>query len=300
MKFRLKRWKQLLLAGLSVAIVSAAVVWILWSLSGPASSSLPPPGPHKAGDVWIADLGGKTTMAMIWCPPGKFLMGSPATDKNRFSDETQHEVTLTQGFWLGQAEATQEQWQAVMGSNPSGFPKKVVVKKKFLRWEVPVWRSDFLVSRWRLPVEQVSWEDCQEFCKKAGPGFRLPTEGEWEYACRAGSCGSYAGSGILDEMGWYKANSNMKTHEVAKKIPNAWGLYDMHGNVSEWCQDCLDDYPTESVIDPKGPDYNGVAIFRGGSWNGGYRGCRSSCRSCLPCLHKGEDIGFRMVFMPNN
>lgn len=274
----------------------------LHSFSASRGTATPPPGPHRAGDLWIADLGGRTTVAMVWCPPGKFLMGSPRSEKNWNPYESQHEVTLTQGFWLGRTEVTQEQWRTVLGNNPSEFPRKQVIRKRLWNWEVPVWRADFLSRRWRLPVEQVSWEDAQGFCKQAGPGFRLPTEAEWEYACRSGNAGPVAGTGVLDEMGWYQGNSGGKTHEVGQKFPNAWGLADMHGNVREWCQDegghySFLDFPLAPVTDPIGPLLLGKHwhVHRGGSCASSSNDCRSSNRD----EHCGRSLclyGLRLAF----
>ena len=242
----------------------------------------------------MADLGGKTTMAMVWCPPGKFLMGSPASESDRFSEETQHEVTLTQGFWLGKTEVTQAQWKAVMRTNPAYFPRKEIVRWKVLKWQVPVWRKDFLISRWSLPVEQVSWDDCQEFCRKVGGGLRLPTEAEWEYACRASAPGPFAGTGVLKEMGWYDGNSGGRTHPTGSKKPNAWGLYDMHGNVWEWCQDYGGDYPG-AVTDPAGPAAGDVRAIRGGGWGGPPRSCRSADRDGDEPGNRSFNLGLRVV-----
>lgn len=295
-----------------LAVASAFVAWMLVPTSPKLGTASPPPGPHQAGDLWLADLGGRTTVAMVWCPPGKFLMGSPVTEKGREPielNETQHEVTLTRGFWIGQTEVTQEQWQAVMGNNPSEFPSKRVVTKRFLRWEIPVWRRDFLVSRQRLPVENVGWNDCQDFCRKAGSNFRLPTEAQWEYACRAGwnsplSQGPVAGSGVLDEMAWYSRNGERKTHKVGLKRPNAWGLYDMYGNVAEWCQDKYGgyngDYPEGPAVDPIGrcdPFVGNARVFRGGSWVDSAAYCRSANRYGDDCPEQGFDKrGFRLAF----
>ena len=290
----MKKW-MIILSVLAAALLLPLMLAVFWPQ--PKGTTTPPPGPHKAGDVWLASLSdGKTTMEMVWCPPGKFLMGSPALEAGCEPTETQHEVILTQGFWIGKTEVTQVQWSAVMGTSPSWFPRKEIVRWKVLKWQVPVWRKDFLVNRWSLPVEQVSWDDCQEFCRKTGLGARLPTEAEWEYACRAGSTGPFAGTGVLDEMGWYDGNSGGKTHPVGKKKSNTWGLHDMHGNVWEWCQDWYGgDYPAGTATDPTGPAAGGHRAVRGGIWRSQSGGCRSAFRSGFaPNFHR-EYMGFRVV-----
>ncbi len=218
---------------------------------------------------------------------GSFTMGSPESEDGRENDETQHRVTLTKGYWLGETEVTQGQWKSVMGSNPSYF------------------KGD------NRPVENVSWDDCQEFIRKVnaeaerqfGGEARLPTEAEWEYACRAGSTGAYAGTGDLDSMGWYGGNSGSKTHPVGQKRPNAWGFYDMHGNVWEWCNDWYGSYPSGSVTDPAGAASGDLRVLRGGGWNDGARYCRSAFRLgnfpadryWLDPGDRGGDIGFRLA-----
>ena len=292
----MKKWLSILLV-VAMALLVPILVVILWPQ--PKGTATPPPGPHKAGDVWLASLGGKTTMAMVWCPPGKFLMGSPVSEPDRQpieANETQHEVTLTKGFWLGKYEVTQAQWLAVMRTNPAYFPPKDVVRWKVWKWQVPVWRQDFLASRWQLPVEQVSWDDCQEFCKKAGLGFRLPTEAEWEYACRAGASGPYAGTGVLNETGWYDGNSGGKTHPAGSKKPNAWGLCDMHGNVWEWCQDYYGgDYPSSAATDPTGPSAGADRAIRSGCCGSPPKRCRSANRREGEPNSWSEYLGFRVV-----
>jgi formylglycine-generating enzyme required for sulfatase activity len=291
----MKKWTIILLL-VSVALLLPLLMAIFWPT--PQGTPTPPQGSHKAGDIWLADLGGKTTMAMVWCPPGKFMMGSPATEKDRSDDETQHEVTLTSGLWLGKYEVTQGQWSAVMGTTPSYFPPPKVVRWKLWKWQVPIWRQDFLVNRRSLPVEAVSWGDCQEFCRKAGSGFRLPTEAEWEYACRAGSTGPFAGTGVLYDMGWYVGNSGGKTHPVGRKQTNAWGLYDMHGNVWEWCQDWYDESPASAATDPVGPAAGANRVIRGGSWNYFASDCRSARRNRGGPCFGSSSLGVRVARVP--
>ncbi len=202
-------------------------------------------------------------MEMVYIPAGTFLMGTPIdflpsqTERGYLAKfEKPHRVTLTRGFYMGRTEVTQAQWEQVMGYNPSLFKNMGP----------------------EAPVETVSWDDCQAFCQKAGGGLRLPTEAEWEYACRAGTEGRYAGE--LEEMGWYLGNSDGTTHPVGTKKPNAWGLYDMHGNVREWCQDVhVLEYPDEAATDPTGPAKEGEnRIVRGGSWADYAFFCRSAVR----------------------
>lgn len=201
-----------------------------------------------AGTFTTADLGGGVAMDLVWIPPGTFTMGSPASEGGRDSDETLHQVTLTRGFWMGATEVTQAQWEAVMGTNPSNFTGA------------------------NRPVEQVAWGDCVEFCRRVsqrtGQTFDLPTEAEWEYACRAGTPTAYSFGNSESELGsyaWYDANSNDETHDVRQKRENAWGLYDMHGNVFEWCTDWYGEYPIGAVRDPTGPASGESRVVRGGS-----------------------------------
>jgi formylglycine-generating enzyme required for sulfatase activity len=219
--------------------------------------------------------------------PGTFPMGSPEDEAGRSSDEIMHEVTLTKGFYMLKTPVTQGQWKAVTGNNPSSFPDG----------------GD------NCPIENVSWNECQEFIRMLNAGkediYRLPTEAEWEYACRAGSSTSLcngeiselysAHDPILNEVGWYCGNSGRKSRPVAQKSPNAWGLHDMHGNVSEWCQDWYGEYGPDSQTDPCGPKSASGKVVRGGSWLSNAKNCRSASRfSWLP--DSGiEFIGFRLV-----
>ena len=291
-----KLWLRLILG---VILLATAVLLAEWFCRPPKGTLSPPPGPHQAGDVWMADLGGKTTMAMVWCPPGKFMMGSPVTKvvhEAWANDEPLHEVTLSQGFWLGKYEGTQAQWWAVMGTRPSCFPQKKTIHWRLWRWQIPIWQKNFGVSHRQLPVEKITWDECQEFCRKAGFGFRLPRETEWEYGCRAGSAGLFAGTGVLNDMGWFNGNTAIKTHPVGQKKPNAWGLYDMHGNVNEWCQDWYGNYSTETLIDPVGPASGKWRVFRGGCLGYLAVDCQSASRNSGEPDIRDEYIGFRVVF----
>ena len=215
----------------------------------------------------------------VWCPPGQFMMGSPTSERGRDSDEVQHEVVLTRGFFLSETECTQGQWEAVMGGNPSYF--------KGTEW----------------PVEEVSWEEAVEYCRKLtakqraegiladGWEWRLPTEAEWEYAARAGTTGARYGK--LDTIAWRDGNSGIQTHPVKQKTANAWGLYDMIGNVWEWCSDWYGGYPTGSVTDPTGPSSGSFRVRRGGSWLGGDWLARSALRSSIVPGDRYDNLGFR-------
>ncbi len=225
----------------------------------------------KPGERLVKTVNG-VEFAFRWCPAGSFQMGSESGNSD---EKPVHEVTLTRGFWLLETEVTQAQWQAVMGNNPSYFHGN------------------------NLPVECVSWEDCKEFCTKLssqGLNVSLPTEAQWEYACRAGTTGAYAGN--LDEMAWYDDNSGSTTHEVGQKKPNAWGLYDMHGNVYEWCSDWWDSYSESPASDPTGPSSGTLRVFRGGSWNNDAQYCRSANRNGNTPTNRSRNIGFRPVFLP--
>ncbi len=210
---------------------------------------------------------------MVSIPAGEFQMGG---DKYAF-EKPVHRVVISEPFYMGKYEVTQAQWESVMGNNPSYFKGQ------------------------DLPVEQVSWNDCQEFIRKLnaqGDGYiyRLPTEAEWEYACRAGTTGDYAGN--LDAMGWYKDNSGSKTHPVGQKQANSWGLYDMHGNVWEWCQDWEGAYPSKSVTDPTGPSSGSARVLRGGSWYDTAAACRSAYRFNYWPGDRYYSLGFRLVRIP--
>ena len=225
----------------------------------------------KAGDRIVKYING-VEFAFRWCPPGKFMMGSPENEKGREDREKLHEVTLTKGFWMMETEVTQKQWKAIMGNNWNKF------------------QGD------DLPVETVTWDNCQEFCKictMLGWPVQLPTEAQWEYACRAGSTEEYADE--LNEIAWYDSNSGARTHSVGTKKPNSWGLYDMQGNVCEWCADWYGNYPSGSVTDPTGPSEGSYRIGRGGCWNFLSSKCRSASRAFSSHDDRFSDLGFRCI-----
>jgi hypothetical protein len=235
----------------------------------------------------LLELAHGVVIRLCWIPPGRFLMGSADDESERWSNEgPQHWVTLSHGYWLADAPCTQAEWQAVMGTEPSYFKG-----------------SD-------LPVEQVSWEECQEFCERIRSRFpeldvRLPTEAEWEYACRAGTTSAYNdGSACtepegkdpaLEKLGWFDENSDGKTYPVRKKKANQWGLYDMHGNVREWCEDWYGDYNADDQVDPAGSASGRVRALRGGSWRDQAISCHSADRSGLDPRDCDKVLGFRLA-----
>jgi len=235
------------------------------------------PAAPRPGHVIANALG----MKLAYCPPGEFVMGSPFDEARRENDEARHRVRIGRGFYLGVTEVTQAQWRAVTG-RPRGEPKG----------------DD-------LPVNKVSWSRAVAFCRtlgeKDGRAYRLPTEAEWEYACRAAAASAYAGTGRLDEMGWHMDNSGDEPHPVARKKPNAWGLYDMHGNVAEWCADFYGrDCPTGPVTDPAGPPEGKARVVRGGSFGHFARACRSAARASYNPAYGLDRVGLRVVMEDPN
>ena len=255
----------------------------------------------KWGDEFIIPNSNGVKINFKKVPAGKFTMGSPSSESGRDNDEgPRHEVTLTNDYMMGTYEVTQEQWEAVMGNNPSYH------------------KGD------KLPVEKVSWYDAVEFCNKLSElvgrdpvyningtsttcdftknGFRLPTEAEWEYAARGGGLDNYkvySGSNNLSEVGWYGSNSFEKTHTIGQKEPNKLGIYDMSGNVFEWCWDWYDSsyYSVSPDTEPIGPSSGSLCVIRGGSWYGDSKYCRSADRGGgSPSGSSYINIGFRLVY----
>lgn len=268
-------------------------------------------GQHRRFGPFIEFTLDGVTQRMRWIRPGRFLMGSPEDEPGRFDNEgPQHQVTISQGFWLADTPCTQALWLAVMGSNPSRFQSP------------------------DRPVENVSWTEVQDFLDRVNqriPGLvlALPTEAQWEYACRAGTeTALYTGpieilgennAPALDAIAWYGGNSGVEfdldpsqgenseawpekqyphqyagTRSVAGKRPNPWGLYDMLGNVWEWCQDGFRIYRTEPEVDPVGPlDAGAIRVVRGGSWSYSARRARSAYRLAFPPEDRSSLLGFR-------
>ena len=237
----------------------------------------------KPQTVTVENNGMNVSFKMMPVEAGTFTMG--ATDEQENPDEDEkpaHLVTLTEDYYIGETEVTQELWEAVMGSNPSSSKGKT------------------------LPVEQVAWVDCQQFINKlnelTGKTFRLPTEAEWEYAARGGNKSKgyqYSGSNNIDAVAWYEENSRGgKFHPVKTKKANELGIYDMSGNVYEWCQDRFDRYSSSSQTNPTGPAAGSERVFRGGGWGSQTKYCRLSFRNYQSPGTIRDDLGLRLVLVP--
>ena len=225
----------------------------------------------ESGFPWhVQDIG--TGIEMLLVPAGTFQMGASPGDEEASTDESpSHQVTLTQAFYIGKTEVTQAQWQKIMKSNPSSF-------------------SGFSDSPSR-PVEQVSWNMIQGF--NTATGLRLPTEAEWEFACRAGT--TTARYGVLGDIAWYIGNASSTTHPVATKLPNALGLYDMIGNVQEWCEDWYGSFEIASVTNPTGPTTGSNRLLRGGNWGNLSNFYRASFRNKISPNYIDHGHGFRVA-----
>jgi formylglycine-generating enzyme required for sulfatase activity len=232
----------------------------------------------KPGKAEVIELGKGVRLEMVLVPAGKFKMGSPKKEKDRSDDETQHEVTLTKPFYLGKYEVTQEQWESVMGDNPSSTKGA------------------------KLPVTDVSWDDCQEFIKKLNAktngGYRLPTEAEWEFACRAGTSTAYSYGDSLTKSDANIDNGAGSIKAVGSYKANVFGLHDMHGNVFEYCNDWKADYPAGAVTDPKGPAKGEYRVLRGGSFDFNVSAARSSFRIINSPSLRFIFYGFRLARTP--
>ena len=217
----------------------------------------------------------------VWITAGAFEMGSPPEESNRDSDEVLHSVRIRPGFWMSDHETTQGEFESVMERNPSYFEGTT------------------------LPVDTVTWAEAMEYCQRltekegaegrigAGWVYRLPTEAEWEYAYRAGTTG--ATPGVVDAMAWTANNSENRTHDVRTKQANDWGLYDMGGNVWEWCADWYGDYPTEEITNPLGAVEGSSRVVRGGSWFFDDEDCRAAFRRCFVPGFRFYALGFRPI-----
>lgn len=291
---------------------------------------------EKAGDLRVLEING-VSYRFRWCPAGSFMMGSPQEEQEEairpykelldevkksgedeywhealeaiiasIAGETQHNVALSSGFWLLETEVTQAMWRSVMGNNPSSFSNTGVGKKK-----VSGMNTD------NFPVETVSWKDCQKFIDELNAiaelkefEFSLPTEAQWEYACRAGTTTPFFwGSSLNGDQancdGNYPYGTDVKgeclgrTSPVGSYSANAWGLFDMHGNVWEWCADWYGAYPTGTVTDPRGPADGSSRVLRGGSWDDNAQYCRSASRDDYVVVCRRYYFGFRLSLVPN-
>jgi formylglycine-generating enzyme required for sulfatase activity len=253
---------------------------------------------------------------LVWIAPGTFVMGSPASEKERWTDETQHTVTLTKGFYLGKYAVTQGEYLALMGSNPSYFTTRD-------------WNGNAIPPDLNRPVERVSWDEATNYCAHltvqeqaagrlpAGWVYRLPTESEREYACRAGMTtafhyGNGLHGGMANFYNYYEYDAAIgdiyvaspsvpwlpRTTAVGSYQPNAWGLHDMHGNVWEWCRDWYGSYPTGNVTDPQGAPSGSGRVFRGGGWYFYAGHCRSAFRFYDAPSDRVSAVGFRVVLAP--
>ena len=242
------------------------------------------PESRKAGDPLELTLYGVKAI-FRYCPPGTFIMGSPVDEKGRDYVETPHEVTLTKGFWLLETPVTQALWVAVTGENPSLFQG--------------------MDAR---PVEEVSWHDCNNFVRKLNNAkvapnrmkFDFPTEAEWEYACRAGTTSRF---NCGDELTESDANFDYEfgaPSPVKSFAPNAWGFYDMHGNVWEWCSDWYGFFPSTSCVDPHGPNSGLNRVQRGGGWDDCAKDCRSANRFGNAPSRRRNYFGFRLALRSLN
>jgi uncharacterized protein (TIGR02996 family) len=273
-------------------------------------------GVQPVGPYWTNDVG----IRFAWIPAGTFLMGSPAQEAERKENELQHQVVLTRGYWLGTYPVTQEQWQQVMGNNPSRFSDQGNQQEK--GWN----RLQKDTSTSHFPAERIDWEQAMEFCSRlgqVGPGvfttYRLPTEAEWEYACRAGTqtpfhFGAACNGSEANCAGKYPYGTSKKRHpvgrptEVGKYLANAFGLYDMHGNVWEWCMDWYGEYDASCQQDPRGPQRGSKRVFRGGDCFARPSSCRSAFRRSASHYTRispehgsqfDHNLGFRPALVPS-
>jgi len=236
-------------------------------------------------------------LAMHWCPAGTFTLGTPLIAENHtYQDSPPHQVTLTHGFWTGETEVTQAQWEAVMGSNPAPDHS---VRGDLVHIPAVSFKGP------DLPINDVTWDEVMSFCKKltdrehqagrlpADAVYTLPTEAQWVYAAEAGSNLTFTGD--LDTIAWYQTNGDSMLHPVAQKLPNAWGLYDTHGNAWEFCSDWEGNFTADAVIDPIGPPSGNAHVIRGGGWDAPYKDCLTARRKFWPATGRRIYVGFRLI-----
>lgn len=251
-------------------------------------------------DAWVkylkadVEITNRIGMKLKLIPPGEFTMGSAESEKDHLADETQHVVKVTKAFYLGTHEVTQREWKSVMKTEP---------------W----WPQGFVKEDDDCPANYLFWDDAVEFCRKLsqqdGNTYRLPTEAEWEFACRAGTqtrfyfgndshnLATHAWWGFLSVPGDGNVRNELYAHKVGLMNPNPFGLYDMHGNVSEWCSDWYGPYVKSRLNDPSGPEKGTYHVGRGGSFADGQRTCRSARRRWLVPEYRDRSTGFRVVLI---
>ncbi len=300
-------------------------VALLAVAGGPRTASLAAPvqesGGRANGSLRAGEARTFSGIEFVWIPAGTFRMGSAASSEEisrRFGGEArfygiehpQHTVTLTKGYWLGRYPVLNEQWEPFIKATGYrtqaeregwglGYDRKIGHSNKT---EGLTWREPGYPIQPRQPVVMVSWDDAQAFLRwlsgKGDGAYRLPTEAEWEYACRAGTTTAFNFGDDVARVGdyaWIGANSGYTTHLAGQKRPNAWGLYDMHGNVWDWCQDWLGDYPSGAVLDPAGGTSGEIRVIRGGSWHSPAGYCRSAMRRYYSPDSRNISLGFRVV-----
>ena len=276
----MKTKKTLIILGTVLLMLCAALT------ADRACAAAVKPG-SEAGEKMTLKIAG-VDYTFIWCPPGEFVMGSPASESGRCSTEVPHKVKLSNGFWLLESEVTQGMWQNVMGTSV-----RQECEKAGGRW-VTAAGPEF-------PMYYIDWNGAKAFCDKlserTGYGITLPTEAQWEYACRAGTKTPYAAENP-GEVAWYAENSEYKAHEVKTKAPNAWGLYDMHGNVYEWCLDQYGDLGPEPAADPLATADAATHVYRGGCWDSAAQNCRSAFRMKYPATTRLDYTGLRILLVP--
>ena len=291
------------------------------------------PNAPAAGKSWNIPLPGNKSLPMAWISPGTYVMGSPDAEKGRKSDESpQTTVTLTKGYWLGNTEVTIGEWKAVTGQSLRDkvikllndetlydFDGKKMRERDFMHFDKNDPDKIMANQDDRLPMYFVSWDEAMEFCHKltklehahgrlpAGYEYTLPTEAQWEYACRAGTTGATYSNGSLDDIAWYVKNSFMGytgkglgnppagPRDVGEKLPNKWGMHDILGNIWEWCRDWYGLYPGGNVTDPVGPETGAYKVNRGGSFGSGPNDERSANRAKNPPNEDSAYRGFRIA-----
>ena len=276
----------------TMIVIGSALLGQAAGAAEPSTSPATQPSPQPAKELTL-DLGNNVSMKLALIPAGKFLMGAKNEEDLSDDEAPLHNVTISKPFYMGIYPVTQSQWAEVMATT-------LAQQRDKANKDWP-----FFGEGADNPIYYVSWEEAAEFCtklsKKTGRTVKLPTEAQWEYACRAGSRTKFGFGANEEDFGdyaWYTKNSDEKTHPVGQKKPNTWGLYDMHGNVWEWCRDWYDkDYysATGNVLDPQGPEDGAFRVLRGGCWGQVPLRCRSASRMWDFPAGRGGSMGFRVI-----